>query len=113
MSDSVTGANFDNATIVNTDLSDAIVAKSNFYNTFGGGLTKEQLYSTASYKSGNLAGIGLEWNDLSGWNFAGQNLAGANLRNATLTNTDLTEANLAGASFREAELTDIDLSHAY
>ena len=41
------------------------------------GFTREQLYSTASYQQRNLRGIGLSFNDLTGWDFSGQDLTGA------------------------------------
>ena len=55
------------------------------------GLTKEQLYSTASYQKRNLQGIDLAGNDLTGCDFSGQDLTNANLSGATLKH-----ANLAG-----------------
>ena len=55
------GANFTNANIKNVGF-----AATN--------LTEEQLYSTASYKNGDLSGVSLGGNDLSGWDFSGQNL---------------------------------------
>ena len=42
-----------------------------------GGFSSDQLYSTASYQAGDLTGIRLIENNLSGWNFAGQNLTNA------------------------------------
>ena len=54
------------------------------------GFTASQLYSTASYASGDLTGIGLGGNDLTGWNFANQNLTNANLCGSTLTNANFT-----------------------
>ncbi len=104
-------------------------------NTTTGGLTKDQLYSTKSYKptgGQDLSGIVLAGNDLSGWNFTGENLANANFDSATLSGATLTNANVAGANFRATvsggftkdqlystasyksplkDLTGIDLSH--
>ncbi len=48
-----------------------------FYSTTDSGFTAAQLYSTASHQAGNLSGIVLDSNDLTGWDFAGQNLADA------------------------------------
>jgi len=44
-------------------------------------------YSTASYQNHDLQGIGLGYNNVTGWNFAGQNLTSAFLSTGTLTNT--------------------------
>ena len=93
----------------------------------GSNLTKEQLYSTASYQATNLQGIHLSGNDLSGWKLANLRLsaahfAGTNLSNAELTGTifesygckpkgclipfvpgaNLTAADLSGANARFA-----------
>jgi hypothetical protein len=81
-------------------------------NTTSGGFTAAQLYSTASYQAHDLIEIGLEVNNLTGWNFAGQNLTNANFWGATLTGADLSQASLTGASFYEATLTDANLSQA-
>ena len=44
----------------------AIVNRARFSGTTAGGLTKEQLYSTASYKQMALEGIHLDSNDMTG-----------------------------------------------
>ena len=84
----------------NADFSDAVVVGTNLSGATYGGFVKEQLYSTASYKTKNLEGIGLGDNNLTGWNFVGQNLTGADL-SATLTNADLTGAVVAGADISQ------------
>ena len=71
-----------------------------------------QLYSTASYLAQNLQGIGLESNNLTGWNFSGQNLANANLSYATLTGANFTNASLINANLGSATLTDANLTGA-
>ena len=90
-----------------------------FWTTTSRGFTKEQLYSTASYKAKNLRGIELgEYslstselvNDLSGWNFSQQDLTGANFNYATLNGADFAGANLANATLRSATLTNTNLT---
>ncbi|QDU72588.1 pentapeptide repeat-containing protein [Mucisphaera calidilacus] len=105
-------ASFYNATLTNTDLSDAIITEANFGSTTDSGFTAAQLYSTASYKNKNLAGIDLRYNDLTGWNLAGQNLTDADFDDANLTNTDLNNADLTDANLDYANLTNTDLSDA-
>ncbi|MEN6308814.1 MAG: pentapeptide repeat-containing protein [Anaerohalosphaeraceae bacterium] len=105
----LTGASFDSSTLTDADLSGAIVTGANFHAVWG--FTKEQLYSTASYQSGDLHGIELGSNNLIGWNFANQNLAGANL-SAVLKDADLSGANLTNAKFNQSTLTGADLRGA-
>ncbi len=108
----LTDASFGGATLTAADLSGAVVTGANFIWTTDRGFTAAQLYSTASYQSGDLSGIGLARNDLSGWDFAGKNLTDASFRYSTLTAADLSGANLTGANFHEATLTDADLRGA-
>ena len=76
----LTKAFFYNATLTNANLSETVVNGTVFRDTTSRGLTKEQLYSTASYQNRNLQGIVLDSNDLSEWNFTGQDLTNASLR---------------------------------
>ena len=68
----------------------------------------ELLYSTASYGTKDLAGIGLASNNLTGWSFAGQNLVSADSYYATLKDTNLSGANLASADLGSATLAQMD-----
>jgi uncharacterized protein YjbI with pentapeptide repeats len=100
------------AALTGADLADAKVQGADFAYTTSRGFTKEQLYSTASWKAKNLIGIRLGFNDLSGWNLAGQNLTRANLQMATLTGADLSGASLTWATLSGADLTLADLRKA-
>lgn len=82
----VTGANFTNATV-----------KLNL--TWSTGLTKEQIYSTASYQVKDLQGIGLGSVDVRGWDLRGQNLAYSSFAEARLTDADFAGANITGVQF--------------
>jgi Asp-tRNA(Asn)/Glu-tRNA(Gln) amidotransferase A subunit family amidase/uncharacterized protein YjbI with pentapeptide repeats len=81
------GADFSGATVLRSNLGGAV------------GLTKEQLYSTASYQVKNLQGIGLYLDDLSNWDLSGQDLTGANLHTAVLTATNISGSLIPRASF--------------
>ena len=59
------------------DLTDALGTDAGFWDTTSNGFTKQQLYSTASYKTKQRQGINLGANNPTGWEFAGHNLAGA------------------------------------
>jgi hypothetical protein len=96
------------STLTNADLTDAVVVGASFVDTTSRGFTKEQFYSTASYKNHELSGMDLSYNDLTGWNFAGQNLSGAGFYASILTGADLRQANLTNASFYGATLTGAD-----
>jgi uncharacterized protein YjbI with pentapeptide repeats len=72
------------------------------------------LYSTASYQTHNLAGIGLGYNNLAGVNLSGQNLSGASFGGAVLTGANFNHANLirgylSGANVVGADFTAADL----
>jgi len=97
------------------DLTGAVVAGAYFSRNlygYGSGITKEQLYSTASYKARDLTGIRFYYNDLTGCNLAGQNLTGAAFLEATLNGADLSNANLSNADLTRAGFGDAMLSGA-
>ena len=135
----LTKASFEGTSLVNADLTDAVVYGTRLsVENSPQDLTKEQLYSTASYKSGMLGPITLA-GDMQGWDFGNQDLSGArferdsNLEGAlwdgatlnstlffvnALSNTDFRQAdvrqvmfissNLLGADFRSTDLTDAE-----
>ncbi|MFO0911802.1 MAG: pentapeptide repeat-containing protein [Pirellulales bacterium] len=94
---SLTNADISAASLAGANLTGAVVAGANFYHA--GGFTEGQLYSTASYQSKDLQGIGFFDNDLQGWDFHQQNLAGAKFGQSRLTDANLTGAIVTGASF--------------
>jgi uncharacterized protein YjbI with pentapeptide repeats len=100
----LTGTDLNSDTLSNADLTNAIVQGANF--GYANGFTAAQLYSTASYAGGNLAGIVLDGDDLTGWNFSGQTIT-----NASFVDTSLTTAQLySTASYKAGNLTGINLS---
>ncbi len=117
----LTGANFSQANLSRAylrgaALTNAVLTGANVQGAdlgeAGTGLTAAQLYSTASYQSGDLSGLGLYSNNLTGWNFAGKKLTLAYFGNTNLTNANLAGANLEGASFGYANMTNANLSGA-
>jgi uncharacterized protein YjbI with pentapeptide repeats len=126
----LTNADFSSSKLIDADFTGADVRGASFntyldYNTstYIGGLTLEQLYSTASYRAKDLTGVGLSGHNLAGGNFAGQNLTNANFTGATLAGADFTDAEVRGAtlygvtleqlystaSYRTQDLTGIEL----
>ena len=67
--------------------------------TIRNGFTKQQLYSTASYKKGNLAGLRLASSDLSGCDLSNMNLTGCRFFHCKFTDVDFKNAVITGASF--------------
>jgi uncharacterized protein YjbI with pentapeptide repeats len=104
----LTNATFSGASLAGANLTGAEVRGANLGST---GITTDQLYSTASYQSHDLAGIRLSWSNLAGWNFAGQNLTGADFSFATLTGADLSGADARGANFQYATLARTNSSN--
>ncbi|MCH8045405.1 MAG: pentapeptide repeat-containing protein [Planctomycetes bacterium] len=102
-------ADFSGATFTDADFSGALVARASFKDTTSRGFTAEHLYSTASYQSGDLSHMNLEFNDFSGWSFAGKNMTDTLLFGATLTAADFSEANLTQAYIARAVLNGADL----
>ena len=103
-------ADFSNADLRDASFVDSLVTNADFTGAMvngtifdGSDLTKEQLYTTASYQQKNLQGIAFFLHDLSGWDFSGQNLTGADLGA-----TDLTGANLAGAMIADSLLGSVE-----
>ena len=93
---------FWNVDLTDADFSGACVEFTLFDDS---AITKEQLYSTASYQAKNLSGLGLCGFNLSGWNFSHQNMSNAGFGNSNLTNADFSGASIAGASFDGSNLT--------
>lgn len=106
----LTGADFSRSTdLREVDFSGATINNANFQHNVVyydpsdiGAITKEQIYSTKSYKEKNLSGIKLIGNiNMSGWNLRGQNLMNSSLNlngeQASMQNTDFSYADLRGA----------------
>jgi uncharacterized protein YjbI with pentapeptide repeats len=115
----LTNATFIYATLTRAGFTDADVRGAWIYDVTSKGFTADQLYSTASYQTHDLAAINLGYNNLSGWNFAGQNLANAQFARAVLTGANFRLANLTNANFAfcifacdYATLTGADLTAA-
>jgi pentapeptide repeat protein len=98
----LTGANFSASNLSNTVLTGANVQGATF--DYDDNFTPAQLYSTATYQSGNLRGFGLSFDELRGWNFSGKDLTGADFLGSDLTQANFTGATLANADFRNADL---------
>ena len=111
----LTNANFSSCrSLIDTNFSNTIIEGANFTNptnynktsklrNYNEDITKEQLYSTLSYRNKNLTGIIFNGNELNGWNFTGQNLTNAEFKNVTLIETDFTCADLRGALFENSD----------
>ena len=107
-SSNLDGAYFISAHLAGVDFSGATIYDASFTNTVQFGFTAEQLYSTASYKSGNLQYVNLDFNDMGGWNFSGQDMTRANLSTSSVKNADFRNANLTSAIFDVSDLSGAD-----
>ena len=95
----LTSTCFNSATLANATLTGAAVTGAAFESTTSSGFTAQQLYSTASYKAGDLHGMYISFDNLTGWDFHGQNLTSDYLRYSTLTNANVTGAAIVGVDF--------------
>ena len=130
----LTNVSFSNTNLTDTNLTDSNISYVDFSNTTSYGFTKEQLYSTASYKNKNLTGIKLISNHLISWDFSGQDLTNSSflssdIRGADFTNSiinyvdfivdpsvyySITKEQLySTASYRNKDLTGIKLGYDY
>ena len=91
----LTNANFSGSNVTDADFTGAIVSGAILPNTF----TPNQLYTTASYITGDLSGIGLGGNNLTQANLANQNLTSADFSGANLTHANFAGAMIKGAKF--------------
>ncbi len=148
----LTGANFsgrwlygsfERAILHNTNFTDALLSeRANFSDTTSRGFTREQFYSTLSYKNKELYGGVLSHNDMSNWdfsqmrlydvdfsscdlsgalftntshrtnNFSGSDLSGADFRGSQLDRSRFIGANLSGADFRGSVVEFADFTGA-
>lgn len=105
----LTNANFQSSNLTNADFTNAIIEKTYFTNVEN--FTKEQLYSTQSYKDKNLSGISFYGNNLIEWNFNYQNLKGADFFNANLQNAGFSGASLVNTRFTRADLRGANINN--
>ncbi len=96
----LTGVNFLGVPLFGANFSGAIIRNALF--STQGGLSRSQLYSTASYELKDLRGIMYRNTGINAWNLVGQNLSGAVFTNAGFINTDFTNATLDGVDFSNA-----------
>ena len=95
-------AGLNGAKLAGAELTGASIQGADLARTTQGGLTAEQVYSTASYQQKNLRGTKWWDNDLSGWNLAGQDLRGTIFVGAKLEGVNFSDAEIGGAGLGEA-----------
>lgn len=109
-------ARLNDAPLTDADFNDAHIRNARFSQAARKGFTKEQFYSTASYKIHDLGAIEIRNDLLDAWDFSEQlmssallvnnSLAGASFRGADLTGAVLENLNLTNADLRGTNLTD-------
>jgi uncharacterized protein YjbI with pentapeptide repeats len=92
---------------VGTDFTDALVNEAIFENTTSRGFSKDQLYSTASYRERNLQGIRLQSNSLRNWDLSEQDLRNADFFLSTLKNVNFSDSDMRGARLSPTSGTNL------
>lgn len=100
---------FERAILKNVNFADASLGQgANFSDTTSRGFTREQFYSTRSYKNKILSSVNLSRNDLSGWQFSGQQVSSVNFSFSNLSGVMFDKAVLRGVNFTGTNLTGVD-----
>ncbi len=103
-------SSFQDSAIGEADFSEANIQAATFYGRSK--ITSSMLYSTSSYQSGDLSGIRLFDQDMSGWQLNGKDLSRARIDRSRNDGTNYANANLSDAWFEESSLRDADFSGA-
>lgn len=98
----LTGTSFDASYLGGADFTDAYLDSTQFRTSTLRGFTKEQLYSTASYKSGVLHNLSFVEGSVSAWDFSNQDLTQSHFDYAQMHGTNFSGATIAGATFNNA-----------
>ena len=95
----LTRARFSSSTLQDAGMDGAVIAGASLRVTTQYGFTPAQLYSTASYQTGDLRGLDLSVNDLTDWDLSEQNIADGLILSAALIRADLHGSNLTSVQF--------------
>jgi uncharacterized protein YjbI with pentapeptide repeats len=104
----LTDANFSNATLSIANFSGCLIRGANFSGTTARGFVSSQLYSTATYRSGDLY-VKLSNNTMNNWSFAGMSVHGffdnADLGSANFSNAYVNYVHFDGSNLCDADFT--------
>ncbi|MCC7406834.1 MAG: pentapeptide repeat-containing protein [Phycisphaeraceae bacterium] len=104
----LTGAVLTSADLQDADLSGAIVRGATIRDAKN--LTRDQLYSTASYQNHDLAGV--VFGGFDRWDLSNQDMTGADFSGVTISNTYFAGATLDGATFRDVHVNSTSFLNA-
>jgi uncharacterized protein YjbI with pentapeptide repeats len=107
----LSGANLQGSQLTNADFTDAIISGADFSTTHGG-LSPGQIYTTASYKTGQMQNVRLSYHDLTGCDLSGKDLSGSKFYLGNLTDADMSGAKLSRANFQGATLAGVSFAGA-
>jgi uncharacterized protein YjbI with pentapeptide repeats len=103
----LTGARFAGANLTDVCFNDATIQNCEFavqsFIEHSTPLSKDQFYSTQSYKNGVIENVKFERIDLSGWDFSGKKLIGCRFNDCRFADTDFTDTQLENVLFANWE----------
>ena len=106
----LTNARFQMSTFADTNLDGATIAGANFIGSDQ--LTKEQIYSTASYLASDVQRVSFSEMPMQGWDFAAVNLAGSAFARSDLSDATFANSDLSPIYFYRSDLSRVDFTGA-
>ncbi|MFO0911737.1 MAG: pentapeptide repeat-containing protein [Pirellulales bacterium] len=106
----LTDVNFTGTDLTGALLTDAKLDGANFTGDVALGLTRNQIYASASYKQLKMREVILDGNELANWDLRKQDMTGASFQNTRLNGSNFSQTNLTLADFRNATIVSAPMT---